>query len=128
MKRLPVVFVMILAVVQFGFANTSFAQNIDDHKYVCMMQDSLQVKPGEPIVIDGKTYYGCCSMCAGKMKSEPSKYTKAKDPVSGAFVDKSTAFIFGHEGKAYYFESEANRAQFAKNTLTSLNILRGSEK
>ena len=91
------------------------AQNIEDRRYVCMMQDSLQVKPGTPIEIDGKTYFGCCSMCAGKMKGEPKKYTMAKDPITGTLVDKSTAFIFGHEGQAYYFESEKSRAQFGKN-------------
>lgn len=107
--------ILALTCTSIVLANTLWAQNISDRKYVCMMQDSLQVKPGTPIEIDGKTYYGCCSMCAGKMKAEPAKYTKAKDPVSGLFVDKSSAFIFGHEGTAYYFDSEETRKQFANN-------------
>ena len=95
--------------------NLAQAQNIDDRTRVCMMQDSLQVKPGTPIEIDGKTYYGCCSMCAGKMKANPAKYTKAKDPVSSALVDKSGAFVFAHNGSIYYFESEDTRKKFAEH-------------
>lgn len=99
----------------------AWSQNIDDKKFVCMMQDSLQVKPGEPIEIDGKTYYGCCPMCAEKMKTDPSKYTKAKDPVTGEIVDKSSSYIFAYQGDAYYFKSEANRERFSKNPKEFLN-------
>jgi hypothetical protein len=37
-----------------------------------MMQDALQVKPGTPIEHEGKTYYGCCDMCAEKLARTPS--------------------------------------------------------
>ena len=107
--------ILALTCASLVLANTLWAQNISDRKYVCMMQDSLQVKPGTPIEIEGRTYYGCCSMCAGKMKADPVKYTKAKDPVSGILVDKSSALIFGHDGNAYYFDSEGTRTQFATN-------------
>ncbi len=89
------------------------AQNVDDRRFVCMMQDSLQVKPGVPIEVNGKTYYGCCPMCAEKMKTEPLRYTQAKDPISKITVDKADAAIFAYQGVAYYFESVVNRNKFA---------------
>ncbi len=97
------------------------AQNIEDRRFVCMMQDSAQVKEGVPIVHEGKTYYGCCPMCAEKMKADPNRYMKSVDPVSKAVVDKATAYIYAHNGTAYYFESEANRGTFRENISTFLS-------
>lgn len=118
--KTKIIIMSIFSFIILGLATNTWSQNIEDKRYVCMMQDSLQVKAGTPIEISGNTYYGCCSMCAGKMKADPMKYTKAKDPVSGAAVDKTLAFIFGHEGSAYYFESEATRKQFSNNPATYL--------
>jgi YHS domain-containing protein len=89
--------------------------NVEDRKYVCMMQDALQVKPGTPIEHEGKTYYGCCQMCADKLRQSPERYTKATDPVTNARVDKASAFIYGLEGNAFYFESKESRERFAKD-------------
>jgi YHS domain-containing protein len=89
--------------------------NVAKREYVCMMQDMVLTKPGIPIQYQGKTYYGCCNMCKEKIQKEPQRYTKAIDPVSGKGVDKAEAFIYGVEGDAYYFGSEANRKAFAAN-------------
>jgi len=89
--------------------------NIDKREYVCMMQDMVLTKPGIAIEYEGKTYYGCCDMCKDKIKNQPQKYTRATDAVSGNQVDKATAFIYGLDGDAYYFTSEANRKAFAEN-------------
>ena len=89
--------------------------NVEKKQYVCMMQDMVLTKPGIAIQYGGKTYYGCCAMCKEKIKSEPKKYTRAIDPVSGKQVDKAEAFIYGVEGSAYYFVSESNRKTFAEN-------------
>ena len=89
--------------------------NVAKREYVCMMQDTVLTKPGIPIQYQGKTYYGCCNMCKDKIQREPQKYTKAIDPVSGKVVDKAEAYIYGIEGDAYYFGSEANRKTFATN-------------
>lgn len=89
--------------------------NIDKREYVCMMQDMVLTKPGIAIQYEGKTYYGCCDMCKDKIKNQPQKYTRATDAVSGKQVDKATAFIYGLDGDAYYFTSEANRKAFAEN-------------
>jgi YHS domain-containing protein len=86
-----------------------------ERSHVCMMQDMVLTKPGIPIEYQGKTYYGCCEMCKQKIKSEPNKYTRAIDLVSGKKVDKAQAFIYGLDGTAYYFASEANRRAFAGN-------------
>ena len=76
-----------------GAARQSYAQNIEDKKIICMMQDSVMEKPGIPIEHAGKTYYGCCSMCSEKIKSEPEKYTKALDPISGC-GRRTALFLF----------------------------------
>jgi len=89
--------------------------NVEKKEYVCMMQDMVLGKPGIPIQFEGRTYYGCCEMCRNKIKSDPLRYTKASDPVSGKGVDKASAFIYGLEGTTFYFESLANRKTFAKN-------------
>jgi YHS domain-containing protein len=89
--------------------------NVEKREYVCMMQDMVLTRPGIAIQYEGQTYYGCCEMCKQKIKNEPGKYTKAVDPVSKKAVDKAQAFIYGIEGTAYYFSSEANRKTFAEN-------------
>lgn len=89
--------------------------NVADNKMVCMMQDMVLTKPGIAITHAGKTYYGCCEMCKQKIASEPAKYTKGTDPVSGKKVDKASALIYGLDGTAFYFETSANRDTFAKD-------------
>ena len=88
---------------------------IEKRDHVCMMQDSVMEKPGVPVQYEGRTYYGCCPMCSGKITSQPEKYTKAKDPVTQVTVDKATALLYGYNGRAYYFDSEASRATFSEN-------------
>ena len=87
---------------------------ITDVSKVCMMQDSLMEKPGILIEHQGKNYYGCCAMCSKAIAQDPEKYTKTKDPVSKTTVDKAEAYIYALGGKAFYFESEANRRHFEK--------------
>ena len=89
--------------------------NVDKKGMVCMINDEVLNKPGVAVEHNGKTYYGCCEMCLEKIKKDPSKYVTANDPVSGQKVDKADAFIYGLDGKAYYFANEANRKSFAEN-------------
>ncbi len=79
---------------------------------VCMVTDKVMGKPQIPVVVEGKTYYGCCKNCVGKLKGNPSiRY--AKDPVTGVMVDKSKAFILeGPAGDAIYFESALTAGKF----------------
>ena len=112
MKLVALIFSLLLVSVSSAFAADG---NVADRKYVCMMQDALQVKPGTPIEHEGKTYYGCCAMCAEKLAANPERYTKATDPVTNARVDKASAFIYALEGSAFYFESEESRGRFGKD-------------
>src|SRR5687768_11177070 len=78
---------------------------IDDPSLVCMVNDAYMGRAQIPIAVDGKTYFGCCEMCKGRLANEPSTRT-ATDPVSGAPVDKATAVLAQTaDGKVLYFAS-----------------------
>lgn len=86
---------------------------------ICMMNDKAFDKPQRAVEVEGKTYYGCCPMCAEKLQKEAAMRT-AKDPVSGKEVDKASAVIGADsEGKAYYFENEKNFKKFASGPAPS---------
>lgn len=88
---------------------------VTDRSRICMMQDSLQPKAGLAHAYKGKTYFLCCQMCVQSFDGDPERYAHAKDPVSGATVDKATAPAYAVNGKAYFFASEATRRTFAKD-------------
>jgi len=55
--------------------------------------------------VEGKTYFGCCEMCKGRLAQDPSTRS-AKDPVSGELVDKASAVIAKKpNGDVLYFKS-----------------------
>lgn len=116
LARMTIWSLLLLVLAQF-LSLPAYAENgnIEQRDHVCMMQDSVMEKPGVPVQYMGKTYYGCCPMCSGKITSQPERYTKAKDPVTQVTVDKATALIFGYNGRAYYFDSEASRAEFSQS-------------
>ncbi len=89
--------------------------NVDKRDTVCAVQDTVGTKAGVPHVVGGKTYYLCCESCRPNIKDNPAKYTTAIDPVSGKKIDKAVAIIYNLEGKAIYFENEANRKTFSEN-------------
>lgn len=79
---------------------------VTDTSTVCMVTDMVLVKPQLPVVVSGKTYYGCCAGCVGRLNAD-RRARVAADPVSGREVDKSEAVILqGEGGEALYFESE----------------------
>lgn len=83
-------------------------------KYVCMVNNKVFDKAQIPVEVDGKTYYGCCSMCKKKLQIS-SELRNAKDPVSGHEVNKSSAVIGADsDGKVYYFENVENMRIFKK--------------
>ena len=88
---------------------------VSDRSRICMMQDSIQPKPGIAHEYGGKTYWLCCEMCVQAFGADPDRYAHATDPVDGARVDKATAPAYAVNGKAYYFSSEKTRDAFAKN-------------
>jgi YHS domain-containing protein len=88
---------------------------IEDRSRICMMQDSLQPKPGLAHEYQGKTYWLCCQMCEQSFNADPDRFAHAKDPVNGAVVDKASAPVYAVDGRAYYFSSEKTLDTFAKD-------------
>jgi YHS domain-containing protein len=103
---------MVLALVLVvGRAEAEQIERVEA-KRVCMVNNSVFPKDQIPVEVDGKTYFGCCEMCKGKLASDPSART-AQDPITGKAVDKATAVIgVTPDGKIYYFESDATFTQF----------------
>ena len=57
-----------------------------------MVNNAVYEKDQIAVQVDGKTYFGCCEMCKGRLASDASARS-ATDPVSGKTVDKATAVI-----------------------------------
>ena len=107
--RLALAFVCLLALA-FGVAQAGDAKpelKRVETKKVCMVNNQVFDKDQIPITVDGKTYYGCCEMCKGRLAQDESvRY--ATDPVTGERVDKATAVIAERaDGSVLYFASEA---------------------
>ncbi len=79
------------------------------NELVCMVNDAYMGMPQIAVPVNGKTYYGCCEMCVGKLNNEETART-AIDPYSNKSVDKTEAYIvlMKKEGQVAYFESEEN--------------------
>ena len=75
---------------------------------VCMVNDTRFPNAQIPVPVEGKTYFGCCEMCKGRLATD-TVVRMAVDPVSGKQVDKATATIGAlPSGKVLYFENEKN--------------------
>lgn len=71
-----------------------------------MVTNQFMGRPQIPVEVDGRTYYGCCMACRGKLEQQPDVRT-AEDPVTGEPVDKAKAVIVQDAaGKVMYFASE----------------------
>lgn len=107
MRKLVIgLFLMLFTALAFG------ALKHVESKYVCMMNNSLFDKVQIPVEVDGKTYYGCCAGCKAKLQTD-SSIRIAKDPISGAEVDKASAVIgVDGSGKVFYFENVENLKKF----------------
>jgi len=117
-KKYSVILTFVIGLVfMLGLSVTARAASpADGYKVdpgiVCMVTDKVMGKPQIPVEVNGKTYYGCCKNCVGKLKGNPS-IRAAKDPVSGVVIDKSMAFIMeGPDGDALYFESALTAGKF----------------
>lgn len=79
---------------------------VTDASQVCMVNDQFMGRPQIPVLVEGRTYYGCCPACKEKLEKQPATRT-ARDPVTGAEVDKAKAVIVQDaSGKVLYFASE----------------------
>jgi YHS domain-containing protein len=96
-------------------AKAGFTGRVEDRSRICMMQDSLQPKPGLKHEYAGRTYWLCCEMCVQSFEGDPDRFAHARDPVNGQVVDKATAPAYAVNGKAYFFSSEQTLETFAAN-------------
>jgi YHS domain-containing protein len=81
-------------------------------KTVCMVTDHAMGKPQLAVAVEGRTYYGCCAMCKGRLAKD-AEVRSAVDPVTGKKVDKAKAVIAAREdGTVLYFESEKSLAAY----------------
>lgn len=79
---------------------------VSDASQVCMVNDLFMGRPQIAVVVEGRTYYGCCPACKDKLEKQPAART-ALDPVTGESVDKAKAVIVQDgSGKVLYFASE----------------------
>ena len=85
-----------------------------DSKRVCMVNNTLFDKDQIPVAVEGKTYFGCCEMCKGRL-SQDASMREAVDPISGKPVDKAKAVIGAKpDGKVLYFENEKTFSAYQK--------------
>jgi len=86
---------------------------VTDRSLVCMVNNQFMGRPQIPIAVNGKTYYGCCEMCKGRLANDPTSRT-AVDPVSQRQVDKATAVIGKTpDGTTHYFENDQTFAAYS---------------
>ena len=91
---------------------SGFELKAQKHKDVCMVTDNVGLMKMIPVQVEGKTYYGCCQGCVGKLKNNRS-VRFSTDPVTGREVDKAKAFIVADKAnKALYFESKETAERF----------------
>jgi YHS domain-containing protein len=88
---------------------------INDRSRICMLQDTIQPRPGLTYVYQGKKYYLCCGGCLAAFQRDAPIHSRAIDPVDGKFVDKADAPAYAHQGRAYFFSSAANMTKFASD-------------
>jgi YHS domain-containing protein len=80
---------------------------------VCMVNNQFMGTEQIPVTVDGRTYFGCCPMCKGKLESDAA-IRSATDPITGNRVDKSVAVIGrAASGSVFYFENEKNLQIYA---------------
>jgi YHS domain-containing protein len=83
---------------------------------VCFVNNKFMGINQIPVEFEGKTYYGCCQDCVAKIKTQ-REVRYAKDPLTGAEVDKALAYIvISPQGNndVLYFESEQNYLIYLK--------------
>jgi YHS domain-containing protein len=85
---------------------------VEDVSQVCMVNNQFMGKPQIPVEVGGKTYFGCCAMCKGRLESDASARA-ATDPITGESVDKASAVIAQDaQGAVVYFASAEHLARY----------------
>lgn len=97
-------------------ADTAVAlTEVTDPSQVCMVNNQYMGRPQIPVTVNGRTYYGCCAMCKGRLEKDPSART-GTDPVTQRPIDKALAVIGKTtKGDVLYFESRDTFAAYRPN-------------
>lgn len=125
MRRLLLTILMMFMTIPAMAAENVASQNDNwlkpvEARYVCMMNNKVFDKPQIAIEIEGKTYYGCCPMCAENLKNS-AELRQGTDSVSGNKIDKASAIIGADlQGNTYYFENEDNFNKFANSPIPQI--------
>jgi YHS domain-containing protein len=99
-----------------ALATAGALRMLPDASSVCMVRNHYMGRPQLPVVVDGRTYYGCCEGCKGRLLHDPNARA-ALDPVTQIPVDKAQAVLAVDErGGLLYFENEANFRTYARLT------------
>ena len=113
---MKIILTLLMAFIAFpaiAAEDTTNKLRIVESKYICMVNDSVFNKEQISVPVGDKTYYGCCSMCEERLKTDEAIRT-AIDPVSGNSVDKAEAVIaVDAKDNVYYFESEKTMKNLA---------------
>ena len=93
-------------------SDTGRLTRVNDVSQVCMVNNQFMGRTQIPVTVDGKTYFGCCEMCKGRLARDATARV-AKDPVTGKAVDKSSAVIAKNDdGQVLYFENTQNLERY----------------
>lgn len=110
-RSLLVLFAVLSLVALAGSAWSETLTRVDA-KRVCMVNDTVFPKDQIPVEVEGRTYFGCCEMCKGRLAKDDA-VRQSVDPVSGKSVDKATAVIgAASDGKVHYFENDQTFAAY----------------
>tara|TARA_R110001583_G_scaffold39260_1_gene125978 strand:+ start:15875 stop:16288 length:414 start_codon:yes stop_codon:yes gene_type:complete len=105
------------AVEQTKVTQTSSAK-IESSK-VCYVNNKFMGIDQMPVLVDNKTYYGCCEGCVTKLQQNLDDVRYGVDPLTGERVDKAMAYIvlspLGNND-VLYFESEKNYLAYTKKS------------
>jgi YHS domain-containing protein len=110
--------VAVVALVSWALPGVAGAGELErvDAKRVCMVNDTVFPRDQIPVEVGGKTYFGCCEMCKGRIEKDASIRT-ATDPITGKSVDKAVAVIgAAPDGHVEYFESEESFARYSNKS------------
>ena len=106
-----------VAVEKTEVAQTSSAK-IESSK-VCYVNNKFMGIDQIPVLVDNKTYYGCCEGCVTKLQENLGDVRYGVDPLTGEKVDKAMAYIvlspLGNND-VLYFESEKNYLAYTKKS------------
>ncbi len=79
-----------------------------------MVNDQFMRVPQIPVPVDGKTYFGCCAMCKGRLEKDV-QVRLGIDPASKPPVDKANAVMARTASReVLYFENEDSLRSYSR--------------